>query len=90
MDKRVGMPVHLTPPGLVEAKDQSHPQRQVLVWQSIDFPVLSLDRYQNDHVARRVGLHDIQLRLAVAEVALQRFEPLRRGVDAALRFAAEW
>ncbi len=89
MDKRVGMPVHLSPPGFAAPKNESHSQRPVLVWQPTDLAVLSFDRSQHNHVARRLGLHHFQLRLAVAKVALSRFEALRRGVHAALRFSAE-
>ena len=57
--------------------------------------MLSFDRHQHTHVAGRVGLHYVQLRLAIPKVALQGLEALGRGVDAvtsdgdSLRFRLE-
>jgi hypothetical protein len=48
-------------------EDPRHPQRPVLLWEIPNRPVLSLDDDENRKVAGRVGLHDLDLRLAAAK-----------------------
>src|SRR5918998_1976875 len=88
MDQRVGMPMHLPPLRSVAAKDPGHPQRPVLVRQSTDLAMLSLDHHQHDQIPRRVCLHYLQFCCAVLKEALQGFEALGRDLQAACRFSA--
>jgi hypothetical protein len=69
------------PPWALAAEDQCHSQRPVLIGQPADLAVLALDGHQNHEIAGRVGLEDLQIRLAMAvEILGKRCNGLVRGV----------
>ena len=64
MHERVGVTVHEPPACVVAPEDQGHANRQILVRQISDDPVLPLDRNEDGELSRRVGLEDLELGLA--------------------------
>src|SRR6185437_11418639 len=87
VDERVGMAVHQPPLRSFAPEDQGHAQRPVLVRQATYLAVLPLDHHEYRQVTRRVGLDELQLRLAAPEHFRRGFQ-CRLDVEATRRFSA--
>src|SRR5689334_17687528 len=75
------MTMHQPPFRLFMPKDQGHAQRPVLARHSADLAVLPFDGHEYRHIARRICLHGLQIRLTAPE-------HLRRGFQCLLRVEA--
>ena len=74
MDERGRVPVCEPPPASLPPEEEGHSQRPVLVREVADFTVLPFDDHKDDEIAGRVGLDDLDVRIATLEEACRGFQ----------------
>ena len=89
MDERGRVPVCEPPSASLPPEDEGYSQGPVLVREVADFTVLPFDGHKDDEIAGRVGLDDLDVRIAAMEEARRGFQRLVRGVEATSRLPAE-
>jgi len=89
MDERGRVPVCEPPLAFLPPEDEGHSQGPVLIGEVADFTVLPFNHHEDDEVAGRVGLDDLDLRLTTVEEPRRRFQRLVRGVEATPRLPAQ-
>ena len=74
------------PPASLPPEDEGHSQGPVLVREVADFTVLPFDDHKDDEIAGRVGLDDLDVRIAAVEEASGGVQRLVRGIETASRW----